>query len=55
LPILKKAMSKAVAETATTITLDVSVAANAATGSRNLTVTNPDGGTVTKGSAFKVT
>jgi hypothetical protein len=44
-----------VAVTATTATLDVSVAANAATGNRTVTVTNPDGGTVAKTNAFKVT
>jgi hypothetical protein len=41
--------------TPTTLTLSVTVAANAATTSRSVTVTNPDGGTVTKGTAFKPT
>ena len=38
----------------TTLTLNVSIAANAALGSRNLTVTNPDGGTGTGNNVFTV-
>ncbi len=39
----------------TTITLSLSVTAAAATGYRSVTVTNPDGGVVTKSNAFRVT
>ena len=41
--------------TPTSATLKVTVAANAATGSRSVTVANLDGGTVTKANSFKVT
>ena len=44
-----------VASTPTAITLSVTVAANAATTNRSVTVTNLDGGTVTKASSFRVT
>ena len=41
--------------TGSTLTLDVSIASNAAATARTVTVNNTDGGTVNKGSAFKVT
>ena len=44
-----------VASTPIAITLSVTVAANAATTNRSVTVTNLDGGTVTRGSSFRVT
>jgi hypothetical protein len=36
------------------LTVDLSILGTAATGNRSVTVTNPDGGTVTKANAFKV-
>jgi hypothetical protein len=44
-----------VASTPTAITLSVTVAANAAATNRSVTVSNLDGGTVTKGTSFRVT
>ena len=41
--------------TPTKLTLSVTVAGNAATGNRTVTVTNPDTGAVAKGNAFRVT
>ena len=44
-----------VAVTPTTATLAVTIAADASPGLRSVTVANPDTGTVTKGSAYRVT
>ena len=44
-----------VAVTPTTITLAVDIDPAAPTGQRNITVTNPDAGTVTKNTAFRIT
>ena len=40
---------------ATKLTIIISVASGASTGNRNVTVTNPDGGAVTLSNGFKVT
>ena len=37
------------------VKVTISIASNASTGNRNVTVTNPDGGTVTASNGFKVT
>ena len=44
-----------VAVTPTSITLAVDIDPAAATGQRSITVTNPDAGTVTKNTAFRIT